>query len=95
MLSELQLMTPIKAEEEIAPKSPPKESTVKVSIERIPDPVSEPPVRRRPEVISKVYRVDNSLVRSGMALVGEKENTWARFHQSLQIIGLIWALRLM
>ena len=72
MLSELQLMTPIKAEEEIAPKPPPKESTVKVSIERIPDPVSEPPVRRRPEVISRVYRVDQSLVRSGMVLVGEK-----------------------
>ena len=71
-VSELQLMALVKAEEEIAPKSPPKESTVKVSIERIPDPVSEPPVRRRPEVISRVYRVDQSLVRSGMVLVGEK-----------------------
>jgi hypothetical protein len=72
VLPEPQLIALAKTEEEIAPKPPPKESTIRVSIERIPDPVSEPPVRRRPKVISRAYRVDSSLVRSGMALVGDK-----------------------
>jgi hypothetical protein len=62
-----------KQEREPVPQPPPKELPVKVSIERSPDPVRKPSIKKkRPTVISKVYRVDNSLVRSGMALVGEK-----------------------
>ena len=62
-----------KQEKEPVPEPPPKVLPVKVSIERSPDPVRKPsPRKKRPRVISKVYRVDNSLVRSGMALVGEK-----------------------
>ena len=72
MLPGSPMLVQVKPEEEISPEPPPKESTVRVSLERIPDPVNNPPVRRRPKVISKVYRVDNSLVRSGMALVGDK-----------------------
>jgi len=66
-------LAPVKLEKELRPKPPPKELTVKVSIEKSPDPIRKPsPRKRRPKVISKVYRVDNSLVRSGMALVGQK-----------------------
>jgi len=72
VLPEPQLMVMVKPEAEDAQSPPPKESTIRVSLERIPDPVSKPPARSRPKVISRVYRVDNSLVRSGMALVGDK-----------------------
>jgi hypothetical protein len=62
-----------KQEREPVPQPPPKELTVKVSIERSPDPVRKPSLKKkRPKVISKVYRADNSLVQSGMALVGQK-----------------------
>jgi hypothetical protein len=66
-------LAPVKLEKELRPKPPPKELTVKVSIERSPDPIRKPSLeKKRPKVIAKVYRVDNSLVRSGMALVGQK-----------------------
>ena len=71
--TDLPALAPVKLEKELRPKPPPKELTVKVSIEKNPDPIRKPsPRKRRPKVISKVYRVDNSLVRSGMALVGQK-----------------------
>lgn len=56
------------------PKPPPKEMAVRVTIESSPDLAREPSSkkRKRPTVISKVYRVDNSMVRNGMALVGQK-----------------------
>ena len=67
------VLAPVKLEKELSPRPPPKEMAVKVSVERIPDPIRKPSLKkRRPKVISKVYRVDNSLVRSGMALVGQK-----------------------
>ena len=54
----------------------PKEKGVRVTLEKEPPP---PPIKapskskkRRSEVISGVYRVNPSLVRSGMAMVGEK-----------------------
>ena len=62
-----------KQEREPVPQPPPKELPVKVSIERSPDPISKPSLKKkRPKVISRNYRVDKSLVKSGMALVGEK-----------------------
>ena len=66
-------LAPVKLEKELRPKPPPRELPVKVSIERIPDPVRKPSLKKkRPRVISRNYRVDKSLVKSGMALVGEK-----------------------
>jgi hypothetical protein len=62
-----------KMEKQLAPKPPAKDLTVRVSIERIPEPPTEQPAKKkRPKVISRVFRVDKSMVRNGMALVGEK-----------------------
>jgi hypothetical protein len=72
LFSDQPVLAPVKLEKELSPKPPLKELTVKVSIERSPDPVRKPSRKKRPKVISKVYRVDKSLVKSGMALVGQK-----------------------
>ena len=68
------LLVLAKLEKELVPEPAPKERTVRVSIERSPEPAIGKPSakKKKPEVISRVYRVDKSLVRSGMALVGEK-----------------------
>jgi len=61
-----------KQEEELVPQPPPERVSVKVTIERSPEPISKVSSKKKPTVISRVYRVDNSMVQSGMALVGEK-----------------------
>jgi hypothetical protein len=65
-------LTLIKQKEEPVPQPPSKTVSVKVTIERTPEEISKVSLKKKPTVISKVYRVDNSMVRSGMALVGEK-----------------------
>jgi len=60
-------------EKESRANPPAKELTVKVSLERSPDTITKSAVsKRRPRIIARVYRLDSSLIRRGMALVGEK-----------------------
>ena len=72
MLPEPESLALEKQEEELAPQPPPKRVSVKVTIERTPERISKVSLKKKPTVISKIYRIDNSMVRSGMALVGEK-----------------------
>jgi hypothetical protein len=72
VVPEATLLSLEKQEKELVPQPPPKRVSVKVTIERTPEPISKVSQKKKPTVISKVYRVDNSMVRSGMALVGEK-----------------------
>ena len=65
-----------KQEKEAVPPRLPKEKSVRVTLEKeLPSPPIKAPSKskkRRSRVISRIYRVNPSLVRSGMAMVGEK-----------------------
>jgi hypothetical protein len=62
----------IKQKEEPVPQPPSKTVSVKVTIEKTPERIPKVPSKKKPTVISRVYRVDKSMVRNGMALVGER-----------------------
>jgi hypothetical protein len=72
VMPEPTLLSMEKQEEKPVPQPPPKAVSVKVTIERTPERISKVSSKKKPTVISRVYRVDSSMVRNGMALVGER-----------------------
>ena len=72
MFPDPELLALEKPEKEPVPQPQAKEVSVKVTVERDSENIAKVSVRKKPRVISKVYRVDSSMVQSGMALVGEK-----------------------